>query len=185
MGAPPRTRQGHLNLTTHKMKKRGLRVLVALVAIVDIALAAGLAYTVNRDMSTQRMQRDALAKRIGITAETEEALASELYAQAVGEAMKHVTMENEVRVKYGMAAINLSNAEAAEYAVMLRLVDMDSDQTLLETGALLPGYRLESMALGKALGKGRYQCLAELTFYTVEDGVLVGNAARQNLLIVE
>jgi len=169
------------------MKRWGRKTLIralVLFLLLDILVAAVLVLFVSRDRRARSLERDELAREIGVTADMGEEEQSERFALAVGEASRLVTLRSEPEVTGRSAALYLSNGEDNLCAVSVELSLFESDELIGQSGLIEPGWRLESLELDRELEPGEYPCLARCYFYTVEGNVFLGQTTRQLLLRV-
>lgn len=169
------------------MKRWGRKTLIralVLFLLLDILVAAVLVLFVSRDRRARSLERDELAREIGVTADMGEEEQSERFALAVGEASRLVTLRSEPEVTGGEIALYLSNDEASSCAVAVELSLFESGEVLAATELIDPGWRLETLSLDTQLEPGEYPCLARCYFYTVEGNVFLGQTTRQLLLRV-
>ncbi|MBE5803144.1 MAG: hypothetical protein E7316_01360 [Clostridiales bacterium] len=147
--------------------------------LVDVLAAAGLACVIWHDRQDQQLKRDAQAKQTEISGELDEAA-----VQALGEAYRHVRLNNEAVAENGEIAILLSNGEENPCAVAMELL-LGADEVIARTAQVDPGWRVEHIALDAQLQPGVHQCLARIHFYMADTGAPLGTMAQQVLLTVK
>ena len=162
-----------------------LKRLILLAIVLDALLLSSVGAVLLHSRAQSAYRRDVLAKRIGISEEESESSIQEKYALAVGDALRHVTLNYEARAAGGMVELGLSNGEESTLSLSLELVGVESKKTLAATALVDPGWCVDSVPLQLPLAKGRCRALARFTFYTVEEAVPVGTAVKQVLLRVE
>ena len=149
--------------------RRGRR-LIALLLVVNLALAGVLLYAARDYLPWRKPQQDAPMNQ-------------EQLAQ-VSSGMTGVTYHPEPYMKDGKIAVMLSNGSAEGCSVRLELILLTDNQLLAKTDLIDAGYRLEYMTANRKLTKGAYPCLLRVDLYTPE-GKRVGSAGRSLLLNVE
>lgn len=150
-------------------KRRGRR-LIALLLVVNLALAGVLFYAARQYFSAGAPQK-----------ETE--MAPEQLAE-VSDGMVGVTYNPEPFMKDGKIAVMLSNGSQTGNSVRLELILLEGNATLARTDLIDAGYRLEYLTADKRLGRGEYPCLLRVELCTPQ-GETIGTAGRSLLLKVE
>ncbi|MBR4039478.1 MAG: hypothetical protein IKJ11_05195 [Clostridia bacterium] len=166
-----------------KRRKR-LLTLLALFLLLDVFIAGVLVARIRADRLEHAAVRDAQAQKIGVTQEMTEEEREEMLAIALGEAHSLIALNSEPAVSDGRIALNLVNHKSNHCAVAVQLIRIDTNETLLETDLVEPGWYLEYAKLDVQLEPGEYECLARCLFYTMDDNAYLGRTARQLLLKV-
>ena len=104
--------------------------------------------------------------------------------QTLGEADRMVSLHSEPVVQNGSVRIMLSNREECQYAVSLKLLHLETGNTIAQTALVDPGWRVEELPMTFELETGTHHCLACLSYFHPENGALLGETARQVLLNV-
>lgn len=164
--------------------KSKLKIFCLAFLLLDLVVAAVLVGSVLNNRQSYSHQRDALAKRIGVTEDMSAELQGEKFAQATGEAARLVSMYSEVTLQDGEIPLYLSNDEENNCSVSVEIVLFGTDTVLAESGTIEPGWRLERLPLKRELEKGEYMCLVRCSFYTMEGNVFLGSTGKQLLLRV-
>lgn len=164
-------------------RRRRLTTLLALFLVLDVFIAGVLLRSIEHDRQASEAVRDAQAQKAGVTEEMTEEERAELLAIALGEAHSLMTLNSEPIVQDGRMALNLVNHKDSPCAVSVQLVRLDTNETLLETDLIEPGWYLEYADV--QLEPGEYECLARCLFYTMDDKAYLGRTARQLLLRVQ
>ena len=161
-----------------------MRALV-LFLLLDVLAAAALLVFISRDRRSAHAERDALARKVGVTADMGAEEQEERFAIAIGDVSRLVTMRSEPEVTDGEIALGLSNSDKSSCAVSVELSLFESGEVIAATDLIDPGWRLETLSLANKLETGEYPCLARCNFYTVEGNVFLGHSTRQLLLRVD
>ncbi|MBQ7895394.1 MAG: hypothetical protein IJ364_02415 [Oscillospiraceae bacterium] len=167
------------------MKKKKLLIFCMLFLLLDIAAASFLIGSIINDRRENQGIREALAIQVGVDENMEERQQQELYAAAVGDAGRLVSMYSEPQVIDGNIMLYLSNAQENGCAVSVEISLMTEDRVLAQSGLIEPGWRLEALPLDTELEAGEYYCLARCSFYTMEENAFLGQSSRQLLLKVQ
>lgn len=164
------------------MKRKGLTRLFLALLMADLILVLVLVWGILR--TNMPRPSDKLAVRAGVEADTPIELAAEKMALLASEAMNHVSMTGEIRVRGGRARLLLENNAQSDCALTftLRLID---GETLLQTGLIDPGYSVKEMDFDSELQPGEYGCLAQFQFYELSTALDLGQVGRHVLLIIE
>lgn len=168
------------------MKEKGKlwRICVGFLALdIALALAMGVALGVQRWQGERR--QDALAAWLGADRAQSEAERQEIYAQAAGEALAQVSLDNECRAKDGGVRLNFANGSGSAFRVAAELVDLDTGEVIGRVGPVEPNHYVETVELDAALDAGRHFCIARCSFYWMENGAYLGSGAIQLLITVE
>ena len=163
-----------------KVKKISL-----LLVLLDAVLAAVLGIGILIGNKSETGIRDAAARYVGETPAMTEEERQELYAIAVGTALREVTLRSEVTAENGRLPIRLSNGEGNGCAVSMRLLEPATGTVWCETGLLEPGWHLDYVTVNHTPEKGTHYLLAQLSFYVQPGDIHIGSAARQVLARVE
>jgi len=78
----------------------------------------------------------------------------------------------------------LSNSEESRFAVRLTLIRLDTQEVIAATQLVDPGWRVESLPLETPLAPGTYFCLARMEYVDPAQGGVLGETARQVLLVI-
>ena len=167
-----------------KRRKR-LLTLLAVFLVLDVFIAGVLIANIHSDKRKSESVRDAQAVKAGVTQEMTEEEREEMLAIALGTAHSCVSLRSEPVAQDGVVELYLANREESPCAVSVQLVRIDTNETLLETDLIEPGWYLETAQMDVQPEPGEYQCLARCLFYTMDDNAYLGRTARQLLLKVQ
>jgi len=161
-----------------------LKVLAAILLVVDILALAAIGCMVYAKRQGTVRERAAVERRICVTEEMGAAEVEEKYALAIEEAYGKISLRNPMQIQGGEIGVFLSNGEGNSCAVSMELVLLESGETIVQTGIVEPGWRVEYLTAQKELQAGEYHCLARMTLYDMRSGVEMGRMAQQVLLKV-
>ena len=164
------------------------RKLVLLFVLADAVLAVVLAVALMRPapvQDTHSHKRDELASFVGATEEMTEEEQQEKYDQALGKALKRISIHSESEAVDGEIYLYFNNAENSPCTVSMEIIIPETGETIARMGLVDPGWHVDKIPLLVSLEKGTYQCIARCSFYTGKNEVLMGTAAKMMLLTVK
>lgn len=160
-----------------KKKKRKILVLLLLILL----LFGGYAYF--KDSGGLRFEGDQEEGSLdGKTA----AEIQELMKQKVEEGSFAISINTLPKFKDGNSkgSLRIENAPENRYLMIVKLHLKDSDELIYESGAIKPGFKLESAKLDKVLDNGTYQVIAYFEAYDLETNNFVGKAASDMSIVI-
>lgn len=166
-------------------RRKKLLRLLAIFLVLDVCIASVLMGSIRKDQRESKSVRDAQAVKAGVTQEMTEEEREEMLAIALGKAHSCISLRSEPIAQDGVVELYLANREESPCAVAVQLVRIDTNEILLETDLIEPGWYLETAQMDVQLEPGEYQCLARCLFYTMDDNAYLGRTARQLLLTVQ
>lgn len=128
-----------------------------------------------------------LTAELGILPDMTEEEIQDALNRKVAEGMLNVSMNPTPVFPDGKSPgnVRVQNIQGNRYAITVTLVRSDTQETILTTNLIDPGYYVEEMKLDKPLPKGKYLCVANVTAYDPESLALIGETGMQVLITVE
>jgi len=167
-----------------KHKKTAL-LLVSLL-ILEIVLAAALiipAVRARSDARSQAWEMQRIAEIVGDDPSLSEEERTQLYENAIGEALRCVTVRAFAGVNGDSMELYLCNDAQNVFSVSAELVLWDTGETIAATGRIDPGWYLETLHLDRLPEEGEHPCLVRLSFYLQDGVVCAGTGVRQMLIL--
>lgn len=159
-------------------------VVVLLVAIVTLlALRQFAPAPAEEDW---RLERELTAELGILPGMTEEEIQDALNRK-VAEGMLNVSMNPTPIFPDGKSPGNLriQNIEGNRYSITVTLVRSDTEEAILTTKLIDPGYYVENIKLDTDLPAGNYLCVANVAAYDPDTLAYIGETGMQVLLTVE
>ncbi len=105
----------------------------------------------------------------------------------VAEGMLNVSMNPKPSFPDGTSPgnVRIQNIEGNHYSVAVTIVRSDTEQAILTTQLIDPGYYVAEMKLDKPLPAGEYLCVASFAAYDPDTLDYIGETGMQVLITVE
>lgn len=184
----PNIEQETQETQTKPRKKRGgmvfKTVVVLLLAAIVILLALRQCAPAPEDEWT--LERE-LTAELGILPDMTEEEIQDALNRKVAEGMLNVSMNPTPIFPDGKSPGNVrfQNIQGNRYSITVTLVRSDTEEAILSTNLIDPGYYVEEMKLDTPLPAGKYLCVANVAAYDPESLTPIGETGMQVLVTVE
>lgn len=174
-----------LTPTPTKKKKGGtlFKVLVILLLVVIILLLSLRGCAQKEEEGA--LERE-LTAELGLMPGMSQEEIQDRLNRKVAESMLNVSINPVPVFPDGKSPGNLriENIPGNKYAFTVEIVRSDTQETILKTGVIDPGYYVEEMKLDTVLPKGKYLCVARFIAYDTENLAEIGEAGTQLMITV-
>lgn len=175
-------------VTPGRKKPRGataFKVLVVLLLAVIAALLLARRLAPAPAAEDWQLERELTAELGILPGMTEEEIQDALNRK-VAEGMLNVSMNPTPVFPDGKSPGNLriQNIEGNRYSITVTLVRSDTEEAILTTKLIDPGYYVENIKLDTDLPAGDYLCVANVAAYDPDTLAYIGETGMQVLLTV-
>lgn len=159
--------------------------LITIILVILIAWFIFNKYVLKEKVEAFSVERETAAE-LGILPNMTRAEVEDRLNREVDESMFNVSINPTPSFPNGKSAGNLriENIPGNNYSFVVEIVRNDTNETVLKTGLIYPGYYIEEAPLDVELPKGVYACVANFIAYNTETLAEIGRAGTQILVSI-
>ena len=181
--------------TTKQGMKTKYKVMIAVLAVLVVACGALSVYFYQKSLALpepaslssaeEELERDPNMLKGQLQGKSQEEIQAEL-DKRVAENMFSISINTEPVFEDGNSEGNLriENSQANHYLMVVEILLDGEEEPVYKSGAIDPGYCVETGKLNRDLPKGEYSGTAYFKAYNPDSSVLVGQAAAEVILKV-